>query len=77
LGDFGGAVKGGGGGAGLVLHELPSVLYTTTKLIEDVPLHNAWALNWDSTYCRLFIFLSLLGIQPVKRLFAMFLQIRE
>jgi hypothetical protein len=45
LGDFGGAVKGGGGGAGLVLHELPSVLYTTTKLIEDVPLHNAWALN--------------------------------
>jgi hypothetical protein len=33
LGDFGGAVNGGGGGAGLVLHELPSVLYITTELV--------------------------------------------
>jgi len=42
-----GDVNGGGGGAGLVLQELPSV-------------------------CRLFIFFSSSGIQPVKRLFATF-----
>lgn len=47
LRECGGAVSGGGGGAGPVLQELPSVLYITTPLVQDAIFHNARKLKTE------------------------------
>ena len=73
LRECGGDVNGGGGGAGLVLQELPSVLQTDTSLVQMQPSASSQNQELNKTYCRLFIFFSSSGIQPVKRLFATFL----
>lgn len=67
-----GGVPGGGGGAGPVLNELPSFLFSRSFMIRKKVSRKLKNLM-KKTYCKLMP-LKESGIQPVKRLFAMFLR---
>ena len=67
-----GGVPGGGGGAAPVLNELPSFLFPRSFMVRTKSFKKAEESD-EKTYCKLMP-LKESGIQPVKRLFAMFLR---